>query len=292
MDVDGRVLRFDSFSKLLCSGIRLGWATGPAELIERLQLHTQASNLHTCGVSQARGLATTSAGSRRDLGRDFGVERKTDCHFRGDLAQALVGALFDTWAGQHGGDALAGFEGRMRHVADFYRGQRDAFIASAERHLTGLAKWTVRRALGPIKARVTAAAFYPIRAFSQVPEAGMFVWLDLLGVGDSHALIAEGAVDAKARALAPPTPTPHTHCRHECTHRPASSRRADVRMAGAPDSRHELHAVRVALESRARHRAIAQSRHSLDDNASPTRTRHHPRVTGARRVLNRYAGAD
>ena len=30
----------------------------------------------------------------------------------------------------------------------------------------------------------------------------MFVWLDLLGVGDSHALIAEGAVDAKARALA------------------------------------------------------------------------------------------
>ncbi len=43
----------------------------------------------------------------------------------------------------------------------------------------------------------------------------MFVWLDLLGVGDSHALIAEGAVDAKARALAvaplPTTHTAHTH---------------------------------------------------------------------------------
>ena len=28
MDTDGRVLRFDSFSKVLSSGIRLGWVTG------------------------------------------------------------------------------------------------------------------------------------------------------------------------------------------------------------------------------------------------------------------------
>ena len=54
IDVDGRVLRFDSFSKLLSSGLRLGWATGPAPLIERLTLHTQGSNLHSCGISQVR----------------------------------------------------------------------------------------------------------------------------------------------------------------------------------------------------------------------------------------------
>ena len=137
MDEDGRVLRFDSFSKLLCSGIRLGWATGPAELVERLQLHTQASNLHTCGVSQA-----------------------------------LVAALFDGWAAKNGGDAVAGFSARMREVATFYREQRDAFVASAERHLTGLAHWGV-------------------------PTAGMFVWIDLLGIDDAHALIAEHAVSAK-----------------------------------------------------------------------------------------------
>lgn len=48
-----RVLRFDSFSKLLSAGIRVGFATGPAELIERIELHTQATMLHASGVSQA-----------------------------------------------------------------------------------------------------------------------------------------------------------------------------------------------------------------------------------------------
>ena len=33
--------RFDSFSKILSSGIRLGFVTGPRPLIERLVLHMQ-----------------------------------------------------------------------------------------------------------------------------------------------------------------------------------------------------------------------------------------------------------
>lgn len=41
MDVDGRVLRFDSFSKILSSGLRVGWATGPPELINVMNLVTQ-----------------------------------------------------------------------------------------------------------------------------------------------------------------------------------------------------------------------------------------------------------
>lgn len=137
MDVDARVLRFDSFSKLLSSGLRLGWATGPRPLIERLTLHTQGSNLHSCGVSQA-----------------------------------LVAALFDEWAARHAGDAVAGFEVRMAEVAAFYQSRCQAFAAAAERHLTGLATWTV-------------------------PSAGMFVWLELLGIADTHALITEHAVSAK-----------------------------------------------------------------------------------------------
>lgn len=35
LDTQGRVLRFDSFSKILCPGARLGFATGPPILIER-----------------------------------------------------------------------------------------------------------------------------------------------------------------------------------------------------------------------------------------------------------------
>eukprot|EP00158_Paraphelidium_tribonemae_P008377 Partr_v1_DN28566_c0_g1_i1_m73330 putative Aminotransferase len=52
IDVDGRVLRFDSFSKILSSGMRMGFVTGPKPLIDRIVLHSQASNLHPNGPSQ------------------------------------------------------------------------------------------------------------------------------------------------------------------------------------------------------------------------------------------------
>ena len=52
LDCDGRVIRFDTFSKLISSGMRIGFVTGPPKLIERLSFHTQATNLHNSGVSQ------------------------------------------------------------------------------------------------------------------------------------------------------------------------------------------------------------------------------------------------
>ncbi len=48
-----RVLRLDSFSKILCPGLRLGYATGPAHVIRAMALHKQASNLHTSSFAQA-----------------------------------------------------------------------------------------------------------------------------------------------------------------------------------------------------------------------------------------------
>ncbi|KAL0490892.1 2-aminoadipate aminotransferase [Acrasis kona] len=52
MDLDGRVLRFDSLSKVLSSGLRIGWVTGHKELVERIHLHMQTNSLHTSGLSQ------------------------------------------------------------------------------------------------------------------------------------------------------------------------------------------------------------------------------------------------
>eukprot|EP00004_Rigifila_ramosa_P022833 TRINITY_DN6322_c0_g1_i1.p1 TRINITY_DN6322_c0_g1~~TRINITY_DN6322_c0_g1_i1.p1 ORF type:complete len:422 (+),score=92.16 TRINITY_DN6322_c0_g1_i1:3-1268(+) len=52
LDVDGRVLRFDSFSKVLSSGLRLGWVTGPTPLITRLMYDMQVTEMHTSGISQ------------------------------------------------------------------------------------------------------------------------------------------------------------------------------------------------------------------------------------------------
>lgn len=52
MDTEGRVLRFDSFSKVLSSGLRLGFVCGPQALVERIQLHMQVSVLHASSLSQ------------------------------------------------------------------------------------------------------------------------------------------------------------------------------------------------------------------------------------------------
>eukprot|EP00096_Caligus_rogercresseyi_P015189 TRINITY_DN7630_c0_g1_i1.p1 TRINITY_DN7630_c0_g1~~TRINITY_DN7630_c0_g1_i1.p1 ORF type:complete len:360 (-),score=103.33 TRINITY_DN7630_c0_g1_i1:226-1305(-) len=52
MDRDGRVLRFDSFSKMMSSGLRLGFVTGPKTLLERIALHMQVSVLHASSLSQ------------------------------------------------------------------------------------------------------------------------------------------------------------------------------------------------------------------------------------------------
>lgn len=54
MDTEGRVLRFDSFSKILSSGLRLGMVTGPTAFIQRIDYVSQAANLHTSGLSQVR----------------------------------------------------------------------------------------------------------------------------------------------------------------------------------------------------------------------------------------------
>ena len=52
LDTEARVVRFDSFSKILSSGIRLGFATGPRPLINQIVLHMQASVMHTSSLSQ------------------------------------------------------------------------------------------------------------------------------------------------------------------------------------------------------------------------------------------------
>jgi len=57
MDVEGRVIRFDSFSKMISSGMRIGWVTGPKFLIERIQFDQQGSALHPSGISQTILLA-------------------------------------------------------------------------------------------------------------------------------------------------------------------------------------------------------------------------------------------
>ncbi|XP_065345612.1 kynurenine/alpha-aminoadipate aminotransferase, mitochondrial-like [Cloeon dipterum] len=128
MDRESRVLRFDSFSKILSSGLRVGFVTGPKELVSRIELHTQASTMHTSALSQA-----------------------------------IVSSLLDEW----------GSEKLLQHfkmIQQFYKGKRDCMLASADKHLKGLAEWSV-------------------------PRAGMFLWIKVPGIADTKKLITEGGIE-------------------------------------------------------------------------------------------------
>lgn len=52
MDTDGRVLRFDSFSKIISSGLRLGFVTGPQPLVDKIVMHLEVSSVHASHISQ------------------------------------------------------------------------------------------------------------------------------------------------------------------------------------------------------------------------------------------------
>ena len=53
LDPEERVVRLDSFSKIFAPGLRLGYASGPAEIIRYFQLYKHGSNLHTSAMDQA-----------------------------------------------------------------------------------------------------------------------------------------------------------------------------------------------------------------------------------------------
>lgn len=52
LDTEGRVIRFDSMSKVLSSGLRLAWLTAPRQLVQNIELHIQSSILHPSTLSQ------------------------------------------------------------------------------------------------------------------------------------------------------------------------------------------------------------------------------------------------
>ncbi|KAL8862787.1 MAG: hypothetical protein Q9178_000729 [Gyalolechia marmorata] len=52
MDTDGRVMRMDSFSKVIAPGMRTGWITASAQIVERINRHAEVSTQMPSGVSQ------------------------------------------------------------------------------------------------------------------------------------------------------------------------------------------------------------------------------------------------
>ena len=52
LDTEGRVVRIDSFSKVLAPGSRMGWITGPEQIVERYMRHADVSTQGPSGFTQ------------------------------------------------------------------------------------------------------------------------------------------------------------------------------------------------------------------------------------------------
>jgi len=52
LDVDGRVIRLDSFSKIIAAGLRVGVVSGPAPLVQRIMWNVQVTVGHCSSFSQ------------------------------------------------------------------------------------------------------------------------------------------------------------------------------------------------------------------------------------------------
>lgn len=83
-----RVVRLDSFSKIFAPGLRLGYASGPAEAMRQFVLFKQASNLHTSSFAQA-----LLSEFMRTVGYDgFRVEIAKNCALYRKNRDAMVAA--------------------------------------------------------------------------------------------------------------------------------------------------------------------------------------------------------
>ncbi|KAJ1732139.1 hypothetical protein LPJ61_002189 [Coemansia biformis] len=52
LDTDGRVVRLDSFSKIMAPNLRCGWITAPTYILDRLQILNESTILQPSGLSQ------------------------------------------------------------------------------------------------------------------------------------------------------------------------------------------------------------------------------------------------
>ena len=114
----GRVMRFDSLSKIVSSGMRLGILTGPTPAVQKVVKITENIKYVESPNHGPHSTLTTSSLQPSST------------------TQILALSLFRHW----------GYTGFMEHcakAADFYRQKRDAFAAAAERHLKGRATWDV-----------------------------------------------------------------------------------------------------------------------------------------------------
>jgi DNA-binding transcriptional MocR family regulator len=105
LDRHGIVIQIDSFSKVAFPGLRVGWVVAPENVIERLRLVKQATDLHTDQLAQAALAEFTRRGL---LARHLTRMRKVYCDRMEAMTEALERHMPDgtTWTRPEGGMCL------------------------------------------------------------------------------------------------------------------------------------------------------------------------------------------
>jgi DNA-binding transcriptional MocR family regulator len=167
LDEDGRVLRLDTFAKLLAPGLRLGWATGPARLLRVVAEATMAATVGPPALSQA-----VAAGLLQRWGccccvfedEDEDVEEEEDLEEEEEQQRQQGGVVGGSGGKKkqkqqqqqpHPSAIGPGFRHYLSTLQRRYAVQADLAARCAERHLAGVADFVQ-------------------------PRAGMFLWVRLL----------------------------------------------------------------------------------------------------------------
>lgn len=167
IDIEGRVVRLDTFSKTIAPGSRLGWITAQPAIIERLTRITEVSTQQPSGFVQ-------SLIAEMIVGQPDDKSRKSSKHI-------ASGWHMDGWVRWLEG-LRAGYETRMQAMCTILEENKYLFHGSSEDHIDA---WEV----------VDRMQMYEFIW----PMGGMFVWVETRV--DTHPLRSRYSPERLAQAL-------------------------------------------------------------------------------------------
>ena len=111
LDTDGRVVRLDSFSKIVAPGFRLGWVSAPKVFMEKFDALSQVTTWSASGISQSILLAILREWGEKGFTNQINKLCESYTRRRDLLLSALEKHLSDlaTWTCPE-----AGMVGRVR----------------------------------------------------------------------------------------------------------------------------------------------------------------------------------
>lgn len=179
IDVDGRVIRLDTFSKTIAPGSRLGWITTQPNVVERIQRITETTTQQPSGFVQSL-VAEMLLGPDREDAKD----KRTG----GGKEKAAVGWKMDGWIRWLEG-LRGNYERRMKIMSETIEAGKYITTTSAL-NVDSPSKSTRRRTIAAntpptprqIKTHVDDNDDFELLSRTQIydfnpPMAGMFLWV-------------------------------------------------------------------------------------------------------------------